>query len=136
MTTPADADTPVISMDAIIRQNNDIADAIKKIEAQNFLNYQSSEYQRIQMNYLESIIYVLKYLYLGLLLLYLAVLYAQTRVTTHLASISFFVLYPFVILRAEFVLSNVLLWIFASMTGNVYIPINSKQNAYIFNGTY
>ena len=119
-------------------QNNNISDQIQTRETANLTAYQTAQYQNVQIAYLDSNIYVLKFFYFGLVIL-LSLLtvanaakeYGETEAFpfTKIAPCLFLVAYPYTILFLEFSAYSCIRYIFAAMTGNVYIPIDTKASS-------
>ena len=115
---------------ALASQNAELDAEIEYVETRNLLNFKSSEYQRLQIGYLESLIYVCKFAYLALFLLALGLVAykAQLRAASNLCALAFFFLFPFCVLYLEIILTNVCIWILSFATGSVYLPVQTHFN--------
>lgn len=134
-TTVAKDDATIAELNAALQtaltnQNAELDAEIEYLETRNLLNFKSSEYQRLQIGYLESLIYVCKFAYLALFLLALGLVAykAQLRAASNLCALAFFFLFPFCVLYLEIILTNVCIWILSFATGSVYLPVQTHFN--------
>ena len=95
------------------------------MESRHFTDFQAAHYENIQVAYLDSILYILKYMYVMVVLLFFIILIVKAKITQtwNIIYLIGFILFPFVNLFIESKLLNLLSYIISNVAGNVYSPI-------------
>ena len=112
---------------ALYNQNKNINKNIQNTKQTNALLFRASEYQRMQIVYLESIAYVLKFVYTALAILFLILVIYKKQLQLNIVTILILIFLPMCILPIEIIAANFVIRILSILTGNVYIPIERRN---------
>ena len=108
------------------------------VESSHSTNFEKAEFKNIQIAYLDSIIYILKFGYIGLVFLFFILIATNYKATTAQELLFFigFIIYPFVVFYLEIFIYNAYSYVTAVVFGNVLPPPSDKNSLYATSAVY
>ena len=106
-------------------QNETLNSDVDSLRRENQVNYQKAQYRMLQVNYLDSVVFILKIFYYGLVALFVAMVamrYSKLGTLRNAAAVVLMIVYPFLVLYVEAIVFSVIAYLASFVSGTVYRP--------------